>query len=161
MAVPEVSQQLVARTRATLQTFHQAFMSRNQAALEITEALKNDEILKYGNISTGYNDDRCRAWRGFCLHYGLTENQANRFKGYLTPLSGILTPAIDFEGFHVILGDFPEPGCDDDGWLLKIDFLMGDDDLDLSNLLHRTWTLCALYLARHPQYPSPAFMIVD
>ena len=81
--------------------------------------------------------------------------QGNRFKRLLTPLSGIVTPAIDLEGFHVILGDFPEPECDDDGWLIKIDFLMDEDPL------HRTWALCAFYLCRNTAYPIPEFMVMD
>ena len=71
------------------------------------------------------------------------------------PLMGTVTMAlIDF--YHVILDNIiPESECVDEGWLARVEYLMGEI------IFHRMWTLSALYLARHPELPTPEFMTVD
>ena len=146
---------LVGRTYAALQALGQAFKSGNPAVLALEEALQNDELLNCGDIDTGDNGQLCSTWHGFCQYYELTAYQGHRFRELLSPLSGIVTPAIDSDGYHMILGEFVAPGDDGKTCLMRIDYLMA------ANPLHRLWALFALFLARHPEYPVPGCMLVD
>ena len=146
---------LVARAYAALQALGDAFKAGNPAVMALDEALQNDELLNCGDIGTEYNNHLCSTWSGFCNYYELTVDQADRFRELLTPLSGIVTCAIDFDGYHMILGQFVAPGDDGKTCLMQVDYLMAD------NPFQRKWALFALFLARHPDYPIPAFMIVD
>ena len=145
----------VGRTYAALQALSNAFETRNPAVLALEEALQNDELLHCGDIDTGYNNQLCSTWHGFCQYYELTVNQGYRFRELLSPLSGIVTPAIGSDGYHMILGEFVAPGDDGKTCFMRIDYLMAD------NPFHRMWTLFALFLARHPEYPVPGCMLVD
>ena len=121
------SEPLVERTYAALGALHEAFESDNEEAKALVKALRNDDILKCGIIKTGYDDGRCSTWEGFCGYYELTKDQKDRFVHLLSPLSGVVTAAIDPDGFHVILGDMGAPENGGRGWLMRIDYLMADD----------------------------------
>ena len=144
----------VERTRAALQSFQEAFMRRTRAAQDMTEALAADELLNCADIYTCFYRGGCSTWQELLLYNGLTESQGARFKHLLTPLLGTVTVAI-IGGYHVILGEIPEPVCDSEGWLARVEYLRSQ------SVLHLSWTLCALYLARHPEYPIPEFMPLD
>ena len=117
--------------------------------------LAEDELLGCGDINTSYYEGGCSTWQELLLYYGLSKSQGDRFKDLLMPLMGTVTMAI-IDNYHVILDNIiPESECVDEGWLARVEYLMGE------TIFHRMWTLSALYLARHPELPTPEFMTVD
>ena len=144
----------VVRTHAALQSFQEAFMRRTRAARNMTEALAADELLNCADIFTCFYRGGCRTWQELLLYYGLSEIQGDRLKHLLNPLLGTVTVFIS-GAYHITLGEISGPVYDGEGWLARVEYLRTQSDLHLS------WTLCALYFARHPEYPIPEFMPLD
>ena len=144
----------VERTRAALQSFQEAFRRKTRAAKDMTEALAADELLNCADIFTCYYRDGCRTWQELLLYYGLSDSQGERLKHLLTPLMGTVTVLI-CGGYHLCLGEIYGLAGDEEGWMVRVEYLRTE------SAVHLSWTLCALYLARHPEYPVPEFMPLD
>jgi len=106
-----------------------------------------------GEVDTGWNGPRRPTWPEFCSHNRM---DGARFKTALEPVMGPhlwgIMPAMSLR----TLG-----GDHDEGMLAIVDWMVsgadGFSEMERDGPL-RVWLHCAIFLARHPDYPIPACM---
>ena len=123
------------------------------------EAMAGDAFVMSGQVRTGWNEPRRLTWNEFC---GFHEINGDRFKCALEALMDLETCISSSPGgAPTLLRDSPygaELESSNDNVVWQVDMLVGGSEDRTVGKVYTLWVSCAMYLARHLDYPMPACM---